>query len=101
MRLPNEFTPKCPLKLRKDGSFRILMMSDAHQKPGDDVRTIRAMGLLIDRTRPDLVMLGGDNVAACASEAEFEAQPEASMQRAAMSQTSSIDVYVLRQEPSP
>ncbi|MBR4727797.1 MAG: metallophosphoesterase family protein [Clostridia bacterium] len=74
MRLPNEFTPKCSLKLRKDGGFRILMMSDAHQKPGDDVRTIRAMGLLIDRTRPDLVMLGGDNVAACASEAEFEAQ---------------------------
>ena len=74
MRLPEEFTPKCPLKLRKDGGFRVLMMSDAHQKPGDDVRTIRAMGQLIDRTKPDLVMLGGDNVAACANEADFEAQ---------------------------
>ena len=74
MRLPDEFLPKCPLTLREDGGFRILMMSDAHQKPGDDVRTIRAMGMLIDRTKPDLVMLGGDNVAACENKAEFEEQ---------------------------
>ena len=74
MRLPDEFKSKCPLTLRRDGGFRILMMSDAHQKPGDDVRTIRAMRLLIDRTKPDLVILGGDNVAACENEAEYEAQ---------------------------
>ncbi len=74
MRLPDEFTPKIPLTFRSDGGFRILMMSDAHQKPGDDVRTVGAMGRLIDRTKPDLVVLGGDNVAACANKAEFEEQ---------------------------
>jgi len=74
MRLPDEFAPRCPLTFRGDGGFRILMMSDAHQKPNTDDRTIRAMGRLIDRTRPDLVMLGGDNVSAVRNEAEFEEQ---------------------------
>ncbi len=74
MRLPETYRLKCPLTLREDGGFRILMMSDAHQKPGDDIRTIRAMNLLIDRTKPDLVMLGGDNVCGCGTEGEFEEQ---------------------------
>ena len=74
MRLPEEYAPKYPLTFRKDGGFRILMMSDAHQKPGDDIRTPRAMRLLIERTKPDLVVLGGDNVSACASESDFDAQ---------------------------
>ena len=74
MRLPDEFTPKCPLTLRRDGGFRILMMSDAHQKPNTDDRTLRAMRSLIERTEPDFVMLGGDNVAAATCEAEFEEQ---------------------------
>ncbi len=76
MRLPDEYTPKIPLRFRKDGGFRILMMSDAHQKPGPDVRTPLAMGLLIDRTKPDLVVLGGDNVCGCETEDQFREQLE-------------------------
>ncbi len=74
MRLPDEFATKLPLTFRKDGGYRILMMSDAHQKPSADDRTIRAMGLLIDRTKPDLVLLNGDNVSGCATKEDFMAQ---------------------------
>ena len=47
MPLSKEFQTKHPLRFRKDGGFRILMMSDAHHKPDKGDRTIRAMeGLL-------------------------------------------------------
>ena len=63
---------KLPLHFRPDGGFRILLMSDAHQRPYEDDRSIRAMDALITRTCPDLVILGGDNVGGCAEKAAFE-----------------------------
>jgi len=72
MPLSKEFQTKHPLRFRKDGGFRILMMSDAHHKPDKGDRTIRAMETLIDATHPDLVMLGGDNVAAFTGPEVFE-----------------------------
>ena len=63
MPLPDAFQTKHPLRFRKDGGYRILMMSDAHHKPAQGARTIRAMETLIDATKPDLVLLNGDNVA--------------------------------------
>ncbi len=64
MPLPDAFATKRPLRFRPDGGYRILMMSDAHLKPGKEKPTIDAMGALIDGTHPDLVLLNGDNVAA-------------------------------------
>jgi 3',5'-cyclic AMP phosphodiesterase CpdA len=72
MRLPDAFQTKHPLRFRKDGGYRILMMSDAHLKPGKEERTLRAMETLIDGVRPDLVLLNGDNVAAFTSPEMFD-----------------------------
>ncbi|MBQ7655537.1 MAG: metallophosphoesterase family protein [Clostridia bacterium] len=73
MCLPDEFQTRHPLRFRPDGGYRILMMSDSHLKPGKEERTLRAMETLIDGTKPDLVLLNGDNVSAFTSRAEFEA----------------------------
>ncbi|MCF0261959.1 MAG: metallophosphoesterase family protein [Sphaerochaetaceae bacterium] len=51
------------LRLNKDGKFRILILSDAHHAPGTGLETIKAMECLIDRSRPDFVLLNGDNIA--------------------------------------
>ena len=52
---------KRPLRFGADGKFRILMVSDIHGGVGyDETRTVRAVQALIDRTKPDLVLLGGD-----------------------------------------
>ncbi len=72
MRLPEAFQTKRPLRFRKDGGYRILMMSDAHLKPEKEERTIRAMETLIDGTKPDLVLLNGDNAAAFTGPEMFE-----------------------------
>ena len=63
MLLPESFQTRHPLRFRKDGGYRILMMSDAHHKPARGALTVRAMETLIDATKPDLVLLNGDNVA--------------------------------------
>ena len=73
MPLPQSFETKRPLRFRADGGYRILMMSDAHLKPGKEAPTLRAMETLIDRTAPDLVLLNGDNVAAFTGTDMFEA----------------------------
>ena len=57
MRLPDPFQTRHPLRFRADGGYRILMMSDAHLKPGKEDRTLHAMETLIDGTGPDLVLL--------------------------------------------
>ena len=52
---------KIPLKFREDGKFRILMVSDIHGGAGYAAdKTIRALQALVDETRPDLVLFGGD-----------------------------------------
>lgn len=40
MPLPDAFQTKHPLRFRKDGGYRILMMSDAHHKPAQGARTV-------------------------------------------------------------
>ena len=74
MPLPDAFQTKHPLRFRKDGGYRILMMSDAHHKPAQGARTVRAMETLIDATKPDLVLLNGDNVAGFTCKEMFEQQ---------------------------
>jgi hypothetical protein len=71
-KLPEEFDTKYPLRFRPDGRFRILMMSDAHHAPETGNWTIQAMGQLIDRTKPDFVFLGGDNIERCETEGMCE-----------------------------
>ncbi len=57
-----EIETKIPLKFNKDGSFRILMISDIHGGVGyDKEHTVAAIQALVDNTKPDLVLLGGDN----------------------------------------
>lgn len=74
MPLLDAFQTKHPLRFRKDGGYRILMMSDAHHKPAQGARTVRAMETLIDATKPDLVLLNGDNVAGFTCKEMFEQQ---------------------------
>ena len=52
---------KIPLRLRADGSFRMLMVSDIQEQNAFDPRTVPAFAAMLDRVKPDLVMLGGDN----------------------------------------
>lgn len=52
---------KIPLRLRADGSFRMLMVSDIQEQNTFDPRTVSAFAAMLDRVKPDLVMLGGDN----------------------------------------
>ncbi len=52
---------KIPLKFRENGTFRILMVSDIHGGAGYAAeKTIRALQALVDETKPDLVLFGGD-----------------------------------------
>lgn len=53
-------TPKKNLKFRPDGSFKICCFSDLHQTINYDERTLAAMHGIIEKERPDLVLLGGD-----------------------------------------
>ena len=53
-------TPKKNLKFRPDGSFKICCFSDLHQTANYDPRTLAAMHGIIEKERPDLVLLGGD-----------------------------------------
>ena len=71
MRLPDVFGSKLPLRFRNDGTFRILMMSDMHYAPDRDERTVKAIELLLDTQKPDLVILGGDNTTGKATKKEF------------------------------
>ena len=72
MRLPEKFSSRIPLRFRPDGGFRILMVSDLHYAPDRDERTIRAMELLLDSQKPDLMILGGDNTTGKSTCAEFD-----------------------------
>lgn len=53
---------KHTLRFRDDGSFRILMVSDIQEKLDYDKRTLEGLHRLMDEAKPDLVILGGDNV---------------------------------------
>lgn len=63
------------LEFNSDGRFRILMMSDVQERANFDPETFRMIERLIDRTSPDLIVFGGDNVYGpdVPGEADFEA----------------------------
>ena len=59
--LKNNLTIKKELKFNKNGKFKILMMSDIQETLAYDKRTLDGMNKLIEKEKPDLVILGGDN----------------------------------------
>ena len=50
------------LKFRHDGSFRILMVSDIQEGPSIDPRAPECYRKLVEHTRPDFIIWGGDNI---------------------------------------
>lgn len=62
MNLEKTLETKISLKLRADGSFKMLMVSDIQEQTTIDPRTVPAFAAMLDRVKPDLVILGGDNV---------------------------------------
>lgn len=50
------------LFFKKDGSFRILMVSDIQEALGGDPRSPVCYRKLVARTSPDLIIWGGDNI---------------------------------------
>lgn len=53
---------KPTLSFSKNGTFRVLMLSDTQEKVPFDQQTQIRLERLLDHARPDLVLLGGDNV---------------------------------------
>ncbi|MBQ6585801.1 MAG: metallophosphoesterase [Coriobacteriales bacterium] len=65
--------PKVPLCFHADGSFRVMVVSDLHATGGSlDTHVAERMDMLIHLERPDLVILGGDNVWRVKTLGEFE-----------------------------
>ena len=53
---------RIPLRFDAEGRFRVLMFSDVHGGVGyNKAKTVAAIKALVETTKPDLVMLGGDN----------------------------------------
>ena len=52
-----------PLRFRRDGQFRILMVSDFHGGTHHNPKLTQALDALIAHASPDFVMIGGDTVA--------------------------------------
>ena len=56
-----------------DGKFRILLFSDSQDGTHYDRRTPAAIDAIVEREKPDLVLLDGDNVTYCDTVDEFRA----------------------------
>jgi hypothetical protein len=54
---------KPELKCRADGTFKVVMFSDLHYSDPIDPRTMAAMGTVLDKEKPDMVVIGGDCIA--------------------------------------
>lgn len=67
------FPDKTKIKLRfgDEGNFKILVFSDIQEGPRYDPRTLLNINAMLDRIRPDLVILNGDNVIDCADIEEY------------------------------
>lgn len=63
-----------PLKVREDGSFKILAISDLHYIPEPDPYGLELTEKLISIEKPDLVVVTGDNVSGdrCPTEADLK-----------------------------
>lgn len=57
----SHFSTKHPLSFSKDGTFRVLMMSDIQESATYDPRSLQSIHILLDEAKPNLVVLGGDN----------------------------------------
>lgn len=56
------FAAKPALRCRADGTFKVVMFSDLHHSQPIDPRTAAAMGKVLDREQPDMVIIAGDGV---------------------------------------
>ena len=54
---------KSELKCKPDGTFKVVMFSDLHHSDSIDPRTMTAMGAVLDKEQPDMVVVGGDCLA--------------------------------------
>lgn len=52
---------KHELRFNSEGKYKILMMSDIQETLDYDVRTLNNINKLIEKVKPNLVILGGDN----------------------------------------
>ena len=52
---------KIALKFNQDDKFKILMLSDIQETLDYDKRTLCGINKIIEYTKPDIVVLGGDN----------------------------------------
>jgi len=57
-----KFSSDTPLKFREDGTFHILMISDLQETYETLDKTLTDIVRLIDKTNPDLLVIGGDIV---------------------------------------
>ena len=48
------------LRFNDDGKFRVLMISDIHAKDSANPKTVNGIEALVKNTKPDFVMIGGD-----------------------------------------
>lgn len=51
---------KHKLSFNYDGKFKILMFSDVQERTSFDAKTLKHIKKMLDETKPDLVLLGGD-----------------------------------------
>lgn len=61
-RLKTNLYAKHRLAFREDGRFKVLMLSDIQESADYNEKSLRAVEGMVAAERPDLVMLGGDNV---------------------------------------
>ena len=59
--LDSNLYSKISLKFNQDGKFKILMLSDIQETLDYDKRTLEGINKIIEHTKPNLVVLGGDN----------------------------------------
>lgn len=59
--LDNNLYTKIALRFNQNGKFKILMLSDIQETLNYDKRTLDSMNKIIEYTKPNLVVLGGDN----------------------------------------
>ena len=74
-----------PLRFGSDGKFRILHLTDIHEVMpemdddedkciplANDIETLNVIETLVEKTKPDLVVFGGDNVSGYWKEFDYE-----------------------------
>ena len=72
MPLKTEFQSKLPLRFDENGRFRILIISDMHHAPDTGLKVIDDIERLIRFSKPDFVLMGGDNTTGKSEKSQFE-----------------------------